>query len=149
MRVILTTDLPHVGKAGQTVEVANGYGRNYLLPRGLAVLATPGNERSLEQRQKARLAREARNKAEAEALAAQLQSLSLRIAKKTGEGDRLYGSVTSMDIANLLKDKGFTLDRRKIVLDSPLKTLGNHKVPIRLHPEIVAEVEVAVTREEL
>ncbi len=149
MRVILTTDLPHVGKAGQTVEVANGYGRNYLLPRGLAVLATPGNERSLEQRQKARLAREARNKAEAEALAAQLQSLSLRIAKKTGEGDRLYGSVTSMDIANLLKDKGFTLDRRKIVLDSPLKTLGSHKVPIRLHPEIVAEVEVAVTREEL
>ena len=149
MRVILTTDLPHVGKAGQTVEVANGYGRNYLLPRGLAVLATPGNERSLEQRQKARLAREARNKAEAEALAAQLQSLSLRIAKKTGEGDRLYGSVTSMDIANLLKDKGFTLDRRKIVLDSPLKTLGSHKVPNRLHPEIVAEVEVAVTREEL
>lgn len=149
MRVILTTDLPHVGKAGQTVEVANGYGRNYLLPRGLAVLATPGNERSLEQRQKARLAREARNKAEAEALAAQLQSLSLRIAKKTGEGDRLYGSVTSMDIANLLKDKGFTLDRRKIVLDSPLKTLGSYKVPIRLHPEIVAEVEVAVTREEL
>jgi large subunit ribosomal protein L9 len=149
MRVILTTDLPHVGKAGQTVEVANGYGRNYLLPRGLAIAATPGNERSLEQRQRAKLAREARNKTEAEALAGQLQNLSLRIAKKTGEGDRLYGSVTSMDIANLLKDKGIALDRRKIMLDTPLKTLGSHKVPIRLHPEVVAEVEVAVTREEL
>jgi large subunit ribosomal protein L9 len=148
MRVILTTDLAHVGKAGQAVDVANGYGRNYLLPRGLAVVATPGNERNLEQRQKAQLAREARNKAEAQVLAGQLQSLSLRIAKKTGEGDRLYGSVTSMDIANLLKAKGVTLDRRKIVLDTPLKTLGSHKVPIRLHSEVVAEVEVAVTREQ-
>jgi large subunit ribosomal protein L9 len=147
MRVILTTDIPHVGKAGQAVEVANGYGRNYLLPRGLAVVATPGNERSLAQRQKAQLAREARSKAEAEALAGQLQHLSLRIAKKTGEGDRLYGSVTSMDIADLLKAQGIMLDRRKIVLETPLKTLGSHKVPIRLHPEVVAEVEVTVTRE--
>lgn len=148
MRVILITDLPHVGKAGQTVDVANGYGRNYLLPRGLAVVATPGNERSLEQRQQAKLARDARTKAEAEALAGQLQSLSLRITKKTGEGDRLYGSVTSMDIANLLKDKGIALDRRKIVLETPLKTLGSHKIPIRLHSEVVAEVDVAVAREE-
>jgi large subunit ribosomal protein L9 len=148
MRVILTSDLPHVGKAGQAVEVANGYGRNYLIPRGLAVLATAGNERSLEQQQKARLAREARNKTEAEGLAAQLQRLSLSIAKKTGEGDRLYGSVTSMDIANLLKEQGVTLDRRRIVLDTPLKTLGTHKIPIRLHPEVVAEIDVAVTRAE-
>jgi large subunit ribosomal protein L9 len=147
MRVILTTDLPPVGKAGQAIDVANGYGRNYLIPRGLAILATPGNERSLAQQQKARLAREAKTKAEAQALAAQLQQLSLSIAKKTGEGDRLYGSVTSMDIANLLKGKGFALDRRKIVLDTPLKTLGTHKIPIRLHPEVVAEVEVAVTKE--
>jgi large subunit ribosomal protein L9 len=147
MRVILTTDLPQVGKAGQTIEVANGYGRNYLIPRGLAILATPGNERSLAQQQKARLAREAKTKAEAQALAAQLQELSLSIAKKTGEGDRLYGSVTSMDIANLLKGKGLALDRRKIVLETPLKTLGTHKIPIRLHPEVVAEIEVAVTKE--
>jgi large subunit ribosomal protein L9 len=148
MKIILTTDLPHVGRAGQTVDVANGYGRNYLLPRGLAVAATPGNERSLAQRQQAKSVRDARNKAEAEALASQLQSLSLRIAKKTGEGDRLYGSVTSMDIAQLLKDQGVVLDRRRIVLDSPLKSLGSHKVPIRLHSEVVAEVDVAVTREE-
>jgi large subunit ribosomal protein L9 len=147
MRVILTTDLPTVGKAGQAIEVANGYGRNYLIPRGLAILATPGNERSLAQQQKARLAREAKTKAEAQALAAQLQDLSLSIAKKTGEGDRLYGSVTSMDIANLLKGKGIALDRRKIVLDTPLKTLGTHKIAIRLHPEVVAEIEVAVTKE--
>jgi large subunit ribosomal protein L9 len=147
MRVILTTDLPPVGKAGQAIEVANGYGRNYLIPRGLAILATPGNERSLAQQQKARLAREAKTKAEAQALAAQLQDLSLSIAKKTGEGDRLYGSVTSMDIANLLKGKGIALDRRKIVLDTPLKTLGTHKIAIRLHPEVVAEIEVAVTKE--
>jgi large subunit ribosomal protein L9 len=147
MKVILTADLPHVGKVGQVVDVANGYGRNYLLPRGLAIIATPGNERSLAQQQKARLVREAKNKAEAEALASQLQALSLNIAKKTGEGERLYGSVTSMDIADLLKGRGILLDRRRIVLDAPLKTLGRHKVPIRLHPEVVAEVEVAVTKE--
>ena len=147
MRVILTTDLPQVGKAGQAIEVANGYGRNYLIPRGLAILATPGGERSLAQQQKARLAREAKTKAEAEALAARLQQLSLSVAKKTGAGDRLYGSVTSMDIANLLKGKGLALDRRKIVLETPLKTLGTHKIPLRLHPEVVAEIEVAVTKE--
>jgi large subunit ribosomal protein L9 len=147
MKVILTADLLHVGKVGEVVDVANGYGRNYLLPRGLAILATPGNERSRAQQQKARLAREAKNKSEAEALASRLQALSLNIAKKTGEGERLYGSVTSMDIADLLKGRGISLDRRRIVLDAPLKTLGTHKVPIRLHPEVIAEVEVAVTKE--
>jgi large subunit ribosomal protein L9 len=147
MKVILTTDLPHVGAVGQVVEVADGYGRNYLIPQGLAILATPGNERSLAQRQKARLVREAKNKAEAEALATQLQALPLSIAKKTGEGERLYGSVTSMDIADLIKAQGISLDRRRILLESPLKTLGTHKVPIRLHPDVIAEVEVAVTKE--
>src|ERR671936_2445122 len=98
MRVILTTDLPQVGKAGQAIEVANGYGRNYLIPRGLAILATPGNERSLAQQQKARLAREAKTKAEAQALAAQLQQLALIIAKKTGVGDRRSCSGASMYI---------------------------------------------------
>ena len=147
MKVILTADLPHLGDAGQVVDVAGGYGRNYLIPRGFAILATPGNERSLAQQQKARLVREAKNKAEAEALALQLQALALSITKKTGEGERLYGSVTSMDIADLIKARGFSLDRRRIMLDSPLKTLGIHKVPIRLHPDVVAEVEVAVTNE--
>jgi large subunit ribosomal protein L9 len=147
MKVILTADLPHVGTVGQVVDVANGYGRNYLIPRGFAIHATPSNERSLAQQQKARSAREARNKAEAEALAEQLQALALSVVKKTGEGDRLYGSVTSMDIADLLKARGIILDRRRIVLDTPLKTLGTHRVPIRLHPEVVAEVEVAVTKE--
>jgi large subunit ribosomal protein L9 len=147
MKVILTADLPHIGKVGQVVDVANGYGRNYLIPRGFAILATPENERSLAQQQKARLVREAKSKAEAEGLAVQLQALSLSVAKKTGEGERLYGSVTSMDIADLLKARGISLDRRRIVLDTPLKTLGTHKVPIRLHPEVVAEVEVAVTKE--
>jgi large subunit ribosomal protein L9 len=147
MKLILTADLPHVGKVGQVVDVANGYGRNYLIPHGFALPATPSNERSLAQQQKARLAREARDKAEAEALAGQLQALALSIAKKTGEGERLYGSVTSMDIADLLKARGILLDRRRIVLETPLKTLGAHKVPIRLHAEVVAEVEVAVTKE--
>ena len=145
MKVILTADLPNVGDVGQVVDVADGYGRNYLIPRGFAILATPGNERSLAQQQKARLAREAKNKAEA--LATQLQALLLSIAKKTGEGERLYGSVTSMDIADLIKARGISLDRRRIMLDTPLKTLGTHKVPIRLHPDVVAEVAVAVTKE--
>jgi large subunit ribosomal protein L9 len=147
MKVILTAELPNVGDVGQIVEVADGYGRNYLIPRGFAILATPGNERSLAQQQKARLVREAKNKAEAEALASQLQALPLSITKKTGEGERLYGSVTSMDIADLIKARGIALDRRRIMLDAPLKTLGTHKVPIRLHPDVVAEVEVAVTKE--
>jgi large subunit ribosomal protein L9 len=147
MKVILTADLPHVGKVGQVVDVANGYGRNYLIPRGFAIPATPSNERSLAQQQRARSAREAKTKAEAEALAGQLQALALSIAKKTGEGERLYGSVTSMDIADLLKARGIALDRRRIVLDTPLKTLGTHRVPIRLHPEVVAEVAVAVRKE--
>ena len=147
MKVILTADLPNVGDVGQVVDVANGYGRNYLIPRGFAILATPGNERSLAQQQKTRLVREAKNKAEAEALATQLQALLLSIPKKTGEGERLYGSVTSMDIADLIKARGISLDRRRIMLETPLKTLGTHKVPIRLHPDVVAEVEVAVTKE--
>jgi len=147
MKVILTADLPNVGDVGQVVDAANGYGRNYLIPRGFAILATPGNERSLAQQQKARLVREAKNKAEAEALATQLQALLLSIAKKTGEGERLYGSVTSMDIADLIKARGISLDRRRIMLDTPLKTLGTHKVPIRLHSDVVAEVAVAVTKE--
>ena len=147
MKVILTADFPHVGKVGQVIDVANGYGRNYLIPRGFAILATPSNERNLAQQQKARSAREAKNKAEAEALAGQLQALALSIAKKTGEGERLYGSVTSMDIADLIKARGISLDRRRIMLETPLKTLGTHKVPIRLHPDVVAEVEVAVTKE--
>jgi large subunit ribosomal protein L9 len=147
MKVILTADLPNVGDVGQVVDVANGYGRNYLIPRGFAILATPANERSLAQQQKARSAREAKNKAEAEALATQLQALLLSIPKKTGEGERLYGSVTSMDIAHLIKARGISLDRRRIMLETPLKTLGTHKVPIRLHPDVVAEVEVAVTKE--
>jgi large subunit ribosomal protein L9 len=148
MKVILTADLPHVGKVGQPVDVANGYGRNFLIPRGLAILATPGNQRNLAQQQKALLAREAKTRAEAEALVAQLQGLSLHITKKTGAGDRLYGSVTSMDVADLLKQQGFPLDRRKIVLDTPLKTLGAHKIPIRLHADVIAELEVTVTKEE-
>ncbi len=147
MKVILTADVPHVGKAGQTTDVANGYGRNYLIPRGLAILATPGNERSLAQQQKARLARDAKTRADAQALAAQLHSLSLSVARKTGGGDRLYGSVTSMDVADLLKRKGFALDRRKIILENPLKSLGTHKVSIRLHPEVTAEIDVAVVKE--
>jgi large subunit ribosomal protein L9 len=147
MKVILTADLATLGRAGAMVDVANGYGRNYLLPKGLAILATPGNERSLAQQQKAKLAREAKSKADAQALAAQLQRLSLSIVRKTGTGDRLYGSVTSQDVATLLKQKGVMLDRRKIILESPLKSLGAHKVPIRLHPEVIAEVEVAVVKE--
>ncbi|MBI3325600.1 MAG: 50S ribosomal protein L9 [Nitrospinae bacterium] len=147
MKVILTSDLPNVGKAGQAVEVASGYGRNYLIPKGLAILATPGNERSLAQQQRARLTREAKTKAEAEAFAAQLQTLSLKIIRKAGEGDRLYGSVTSMDIADVLKQKGVMLDRRKIILEGSLKSLGAHSVPIRLHPEVIAEVEVVVVKE--
>ncbi len=147
MRLILTTDLANLGKAGQTVDVAAGYGRNYLIPRGFAIVASPQNERNLVQQQRARAAREAKTKADAQVLASHVESISLSIARKTGASEQLYGSVTSQDIAALLKERGVTLDRRKIDLESPLKTLGMHKVPIRLHPEVVAEVEVTVVKE--
>jgi large subunit ribosomal protein L9 len=148
MKVILQQTVEKLGTAGEIVEVADGYARNYLLPRRLALPATPGNLRQLE-RLRARLARlEAAQRSDAERLAQQLSSLTLTIARKAGQNDQLFGSVTAADIAEALAAQGVTVDRRKIQLAEPIKLIGEYEVPIRLHGAVTATVRVAVIREE-
>lgn len=148
MEVLLREDVDNLGTRGQIVKVRAGYGRNYLLPRKVAVEATPGNMKMIEQEQKALLKREAKEKASAETKASSLGSLSLTFARKVGEHDVLYGSVTAMDIAEALKEKGFEVDRRRIVLKEAIKDLGEHEVPVRLHREVTSNIKVNVTKEE-
>jgi large subunit ribosomal protein L9 len=148
VRVILLNDQRHLGKRGQVIEVKPGYARNYLLPQGLALEATHANTKYFEQQRTKIDARHAQEKSAAEAIAAQLGALTVTIPKRVGETQTLYGSVTAGDIADALEKKGFTLDRRRIDLTGGIKTLGDHPVRIDLHPEVLAEVIVAVTREE-
>ncbi len=147
MKVILQQTVEKLGAAGEVVEVADGYARNYLLPRRLALPATPGNLRQLE-RLRARLARlEAEQRSDAERLAQQLSSLTLTIARKAGQNDQLFGSVTAADIAEALAAQGVTVDRRKIQLAEPIKLIGEYEVPVRLHGAVTATVRVVVVRE--
>lgn len=148
MNVILRERIEKLGDRGEVVAVKPGYARNYLLPKRKAVLATPHNVRQVEQEQAAAVRREAIEKNESEMLAQQLAEVSLQFTRKVGEQDVLYGSVTSLDIAESLHEKGFEIDRRKIDLEEPLKSLGGHNVPIRLHREVTAVVSVEVLREE-
>lgn len=147
-RVVLRADLPQVGKKGDIVEVADGYARNYLLPRHLALPATEANRRRVERERKLVEAREAEERGAAEAIAIRLTALDLSIARKVGENDQLYGSVTNSDIADLLKAKGFDIDRRKILLPDPLKALGEATVPVKLHRDVTAKITVAVVKDE-
>lgn len=148
MKVILQEAVEKLGNRGDVVEVAEGYARNYLLPRRLALPATPENLKQLE-RIRARLARqEAAERASAEQLAAQLANVTLTIARKASESDQLFGSVTAADIAEALAAQGFAIDRRKIQLEKPIKVIGEYEVPIRLHGTFTVAVRVAVVREE-
>lgn len=147
MEVILRDDIEKLGNRGDVVKVADGFARNYLLPRRLAVPATEANKKIVEQERQAALRREAKEKGAAEELAAMLAKLTLTTAQKAGEQDVLFGSVTNADIANLLEKAGYTIDRRKITLEAPIKTLGEHTVPIKLHREVTAHVKLVVTRE--
>jgi large subunit ribosomal protein L9 len=149
MEVILKEDVNNLGHRGDVVKVADGYGRNYLLPQKLAMAANAANKAVIEQMKNAAVRRSAKEKAEAEALVAQLDAVSLNFARKTGENDHLFGSVTSADIAQQLEDKGFNIDRRKIHLDEPLKSLGEFLVPVRLHREVTAHLKVVVAAEEV
>lgn len=148
MDVVLRERIEKLGDRGEVVSVKPGYARNFLLPKRKAVLATPHNLRQVEQEKAAAVRREAIEKNEAEILAQQLAEVSLQFTRKAGEQDVLYGSVTSLDIAESLHEKGFEIDRRKIDLDEPLKSLGGHNVPIKLHREVTAVVSVEVLREE-
>ena len=148
MDVVLRERIEKLGNRGQVVAVKPGYARNYLLPKRKAVLATPHNVRQVEQEKAAAVRREAIEKNESEMLAQQLAEVSLQFTRKVGEQDVLYGSVTSLDIGESLHEKGFEIDRRKIDLEEPLKSLGGHNVPIKLHREVTAVVSVEVLREE-
>ena len=148
MKVILLGDQRHLGKRGEVVEVKPGYGRNYLLPQGLALEATHANVVYFEQQRGKIDAQHAQERAAAQSVASRLGDVRLEVPKRVGETETLYGSVTASDVAELLAAKGFTVDRRRIDLEGGIKTLGEHQVRIELHPEVVAEVTVNVVKEE-
>ena len=145
IEVILREDVPSLGKAGQMVRVKPGYARNFLLPRGLAFEATDGNRKRIDAEAKARDAKATADRAEAQALADKLAALTLNFSTKAGEDGKLFGSITSSDIAHELAAKGFAIDKRKIELEHPLKHLGFHSVPVRLTHDVHAEVKLNVT----
>ncbi len=148
MEVILREDIDKLGNRGEVVKVAPGYARNFLLPKRLAVEATESNRKIVEQERQAHLRKEAKQKSEAEDLSNLIGGVTVTIAQKAGENDQLFGSVTASDIANALAAKNYTIDRRKVQLDEPIKQLGEYKVPLRLHKEVTAEITVNVVREE-
>ncbi|MBN2431231.1 MAG: 50S ribosomal protein L9 [Acidobacteria bacterium] len=147
MKIILIEDVENLGRRGNVVKVADGYARNYLIPQRFAMQATPGNLKYVENQKLVWVKQEAKLKEEAEILAQALGEVRVHIEKKVGEGDNLYGSVTTMDIAHQLEEKGFQIDRRKIRLDHPIKTLGEYTIPIRLHRDVTAEIKVLVAKE--
>ena len=148
MEVILREDIVNLGTRGAVVTVAPGYARNFLLPRRLAVAATDSNRKIVEQERQAHLRKDAKLQSEAQELARLLNAVTIAVKRKAGENDQLFGSVTANDIADALAAQKYTVDRRKIHLDEPIRTLGEHKVPVRLHKDVVAEVTVNVGREE-
>lgn len=145
--ILLREDIDTLGGRGEIVKVRAGYARNYLLPRGLATLATKGNVKQIEQERAALLKKAAIEKATAEAQKDQMGEIALNFERKAGEGGTLFGSVTSMDIAQALQQKGYEIDRRKIVLREPIKETGEYTVNVRLHREVVLQVPVTVTAE--
>jgi large subunit ribosomal protein L9 len=148
LRVILLSDQRHLGKRGEVVDVKPGFGRNYLLPQGIALEATDGNIKYFEQQRSKIDARHAKEREAAQEIANRMGDLKIEIPKRVGETDTLYGSVTAGDIAEVLEKRGYTVDRRRIDLEGGIKTLGDHPVRIELHPEVIAEVTVSVVREE-
>ena len=148
MEVILKEDVNKLGHRGDVVKVADGYGRNYLLPGKLAIEATAANKAVIEQMKGSAIRKLAKEKVESEELSKQLESVELVFARKVGENDHLFGSVTSGDIAHQLEEKGYTIDRRKISLEEPLKSLGEFHVPIKLHREVTTHLKVTVKAED-
>ena len=149
MEVILKEDVHKLGSRGDVVKVADGYGRNYLLPRKLAIEANKSNKAVIEQMKAAAVRRSAREKADAEALSTQFNNLTVSFQRRSGEHDQLFGSVTSADIAAEIEKKGFNVDRRKIQLHEPLKSLGEFTVPVKLHKDVTAHVRVLIEKEAL
>ena len=147
MEVILKEDVTNLGTRGDVVKVAEGYGRNFLLPRKMAIEASAGNKKVIEQMKAANVRRSAKEKAQAEELSKQFDGLSVSFTRKSGENDQLFGSVTSGDIAEALEKKSFHIDRRKIQIHEPLKTLGEFTIPIKLHKDVTAHLRVVIEKE--
>jgi large subunit ribosomal protein L9 len=148
MEVILREHVDHLGRRGDIVKVAEGYARNFLLPRKLALAVTENNKRQIEREKKVAEVREAEERSQAEALAQRLTQLEVEIARRVGENDALYGSVTSADIAHALQAKGFEIDKRKIQLADPIKALGQVQVPVRVHRDVTAQITVKVVAQQ-
>jgi large subunit ribosomal protein L9 len=148
MDVILREHVENLGRRGDIVKVAEGYARNYLLPRKLALAVTEANKRQIEREKKVVEVREAEEKTQAETLAQRITQVEIEIARRVGEHDTLYGSVTSADIAHALQAKGFDIEKRKIQLPEPLKTLGETTVPVKIHREVVAPLRVKVVADQ-
>ncbi len=147
MKILLRQDIDHLGERGEIVSVSLGYARNYLLPKKLAMEATPGNLRTFAMQKKVWAVREAREIEEARAFASRLESVRIAVSKKAGENDALYGSVTNVEIADLLAAKGIEVDRRKIHLDEPIKSLGTFEIPVKIHRQVTAKLTVQVVAE--
>jgi large subunit ribosomal protein L9 len=147
MEVILKEDVNNLGHRGDVVKVAEGYGRNFLLPKKLAIEATPANRSVVKQMKESAVRRSAKEKSEAESLVGLLDQVSLSFERKVGDHDHLFGSVTSSDIAQQLESKGFNIDRRKVQLEEPLKSLGEFLIPVKLHRDVTAHLKVVVKSE--
>ena len=148
MEIILKKTIPSLGKAGDMVKVANGYARNFLLPKGKAIFANKKNMSQIERQQASILAKAAKEYDEFDALATKLGDIEISIPVRVGEMDRLYGSVTNLDIANAIESQGYSIDRKKIQLDEPIKALGEFEVPVKLSPDVKALVKVNVVPQE-
>jgi large subunit ribosomal protein L9 len=148
MDIILREDIDNLGSRGDMVKVAPGYARNFLLPRRLAVAATDSNRKIVEQERQSHLRKEAKAQGEAEELGKLVSAVSISIARKAGENDQLFGSVTAADIADKLAAQNYSIDRKRIHLEEPIRTLGEHKVAVRLHKNVSVDVTVNVTKEE-
>ena len=147
MEVILREHVDNLGKRGEIVKVADGFARNYLLPRKLALPATEGNRKHVERERKIMESREVEEKSSAQAIAARLAAVEISIARRVGDTEQLYGSVTASDIVDYLKGKGFDVDRRKLILPEPIKAIGEFEVPLKLHREVTVPLKVQVVKE--
>jgi large subunit ribosomal protein L9 len=146
MKVVLLDDIPKLGKMGDLIQTKDGYARNYLLPKGLAAPANPQNLKNIEHQKTLLTQKQNRVKRDAEKLAQRIEKVSCTISKPAGEEDKLFGSVTSLDIEESLNEEGLKIDRKKILLEEPIKSLGIYKVPIKLHPEVTANIKIWVVK---
>ncbi len=149
MKIVLKEDVENLGDSGQVVEVAAGYARNFLLPKGLAVAATPANLKVVESQRKRMVLKRARERSEMEALAQKITATPLELPHRAGDTDTIYGAVTTAEIAYALEERGIEVDHRRILLEKPIKALGVYQVPVKLHPDVTAHVTVSVVREEV